>query len=102
MRRILVDKPINLEEFKMATVTKVHGVLGEAPMDQLGRSIEWVLVTTAVDAATADVARLALEQVASITIQGAPNGDGTVFGCEGVGTLPANSSIVALTGNAYA
>jgi hypothetical protein len=81
----------------MAIVTRVNGSV-VAPSEQLGRKLEWVLDTAAVDAATLAVAVATLQQVASITIIGASSAAGTAFGCEGVGTLAGTQSLVTLTG----
>ncbi len=68
----------------MAEITKVNGVDVEVPMEQVGRDLEWVLDTSAVDQATLNAANLALQTHCSVTIIGEFGAAGTMFGCEGV------------------
>ena len=88
----------------MATVIKVNGIDVETPMAQIGRNLEWVLDTAAINAATVTAGSLALETHCSVTIIGAPAVAGCVFGCEGVSStaLTATQSIVTLSGATFA
>jgi len=90
----------------MANVTKVNGGVN-APMQQVGRDVEWVSVTladihTGFDAVDSDLEKAynVISGTSSVTFIGTPDSDVVMFGVEGLGATAGDiqTAIDAATG----